>query len=138
MLSRALSTWGRLFGRGRGATTEEERRGWVRFPCLTPTAVTTPGGGERLEVEVQNISRGGANLLATRSFRPGVLLRVDLPGAGETSSTVLACVLRCENEGEGRWSLGCSFSSELSPDDLALFAGEPLGPAEESALEQRT
>jgi hypothetical protein len=146
MFSRTLASWGRLFRREQAVGPAESagedgdrdnRRVWTRFACAAQAAVTRPGNGEHLEGEIQNVSRGGANLLSDRAVMPGELLSVHLPGAEGGSSTVLACVLRCEPAGEGCWSLGCSFSSELSEDDLHLFAGKPLVAEPEQRARER-
>jgi hypothetical protein len=68
-----------------------------------------------------NISRGGIALVVTDSFRPGELLSVALPGGGEESSEVLACVERCDAADGGRWELGCTFATQLTDDDLVRF-----------------
>jgi hypothetical protein len=82
---------------------------------------------------VRNISRGGINLVLSRSFRPGELLSVALPGNGEDTE-VLACVMRCD-EVAGAWQLGCTFATQLSDDDLRRFGARA---ARTSPPDQRT
>jgi hypothetical protein len=118
MLARALSSWSKLLRLGQGASTvEEERRLWGRIPCEVETTCQAAGGegGDRLSARVQNISRGGVNLLLGRAFEPGALLSVALPGTASTE--VLACVVRCEAR-DGGWQLGCTFASPLADEDL--------------------
>src|SRR4051812_19805656 len=105
MLSRALSSWGRLLGLGRApAAEEEDRRAWGRLDCAVETscAAARPGASERLRVTVRNVSPGGICLAADAAFCPGQLLRVAVPHAEhEAASEVLACVVRCDATGDG-------------------------------------
>jgi c-di-GMP-binding flagellar brake protein YcgR len=101
-----------------------ERRVWVRFPADLETSYQTSpaAGAARLSARVRNISLGGINLLGNRAFQPGDMLSVELPGATEqTTTNVLACVVHCERQHGGEWSLGCTFARELTDDDLATF-----------------
>jgi c-di-GMP-binding flagellar brake protein YcgR len=130
MFERARSFWRRLLGRPGNAVRATpqsgtiERRVWLRFPADLETSYQTAKalGGTRLSARVRNISLGGINLLGNRAFQPGDLLTVELPGASdETPCNVLACVVHCEAEQQGEWSLGCTFSRELNDDALELF-----------------
>jgi hypothetical protein len=125
MLSRALASWYRLVGGPQGAgAPEEDRRVWVRFPSglettLQPARVPD---GPRLAARVGDVSRGGIHLVLDRPFEAGEMLSVELPAAeGQPLSTVLACVVRAVGAEGGAWSVGCSFSAELSADDLEAF-----------------
>jgi c-di-GMP-binding flagellar brake protein YcgR len=122
MLSRALSSWGRLLGLGRSAAAEEERRAHGRFSSGVET-VCQPAGkeGEALTGRVANVSRGGIGLVLARAFEPGELLAVALPGGGAETSTVLACVVRCDPEEAGSWEVACSFATGLGDEDLLRF-----------------
>jgi hypothetical protein len=83
---------------------------------------------------VRNISLGGVNLLSRRPLAPGEMLTIELPGATETSRCqVLACVVHCVEDGDGEWSLGCTFARELSDRDLAAFGAkrERLDPTDQ-------
>lgn len=106
---------------------------WVRFPCNIQTSCQPAGGGsadpaERLSVRVHDISRGGVSLVAARPFDPGQLLSLELPGAGPEGTTVLACVVRADPADGGQWTLGCTFSAELSDEDLQLFGARRARP----------
>jgi hypothetical protein len=84
-----------------------------------------------LAARVQDVSRGGINLVVSRPFQGGELLSVELPGVdGQAPSTVLACVVRAEAWPGGEWSLGCTFAAELGDDDLHWFGAKRVKPAE--------
>jgi hypothetical protein len=132
MFERTKTFWRRLVGNstqtGNLALALEdkpdERRVWARFPADLETSLKTAGAADstRLQVRVRNISLGGVNLLVERSFEPGTMLSIELPGASEeTHCTVLACVVHCVQDEDNQWSLGCDFSRELSEADLASF-----------------
>lgn len=134
MLSRALTSWKHLIGRGpREARAPEERRVWVRHACGLETS-SRPAhdpDGERLSVRVRDVSCGGISLAVDRPFEPGELLGVELPAepGGETSS-VLACVVRCDERTGGGWVLGCTFAASLRNQDLQLFGAVRARPDE--------
>jgi hypothetical protein len=134
MLARALASWNRLVRWRRVKHVgEEDRRVWVRFPSGLDTALRPGGGpdGPRLGARVQDVSRGGIQLLVDRPFEPGELVSVELPAAeGRAPATVLACVVRAAAAEGGPWAVGCTFAAELTDDDLARFGGRP-GPAAE-------
>ncbi len=89
---------------------------------------------ERLTVRMRDVSIGGANLIADRSFKAGQILSLELPADGELK-VMLACVVRSTPLGEGQWSLGCAFSRELSTQDLEWFGAHK---PQHSPEEQRT
>jgi hypothetical protein len=135
MLSRAISTWGRLLGLGRGPETEEERRAHGRILCDLETTCQPAGRdqGDPVTVRVRNVSRSGAFLLAPHPFRSGELVSVSLPGAADgADAAVLACVVRCDRAADSQWEVGCNFSSMLADADLDRFAPrrEPVAPPE--------
>jgi hypothetical protein len=134
MLHHALRTWDRLVGRSAADPgPEEDRRVWVRYPCHLETTVlsTKHPDAERLSAQVRDVSCGGIRLAADRSFEPGELLSVDLPAApGQACSSVLAYVVRAARHPDGTWSVGCTFASELSDDDLQLFGAKRQKPIE--------
>jgi hypothetical protein len=123
MLSRGLSSWGRLLGLARPQpVVEEERRLWGRIPCDLETTCRSVSGAVTgpLPARVQNIARGGIALVLGRAFEPGTLLAVSLPGGGSTTE-VLACVVRCEEVPDSRWELGGTFAALLGDEDMQLF-----------------
>src|SRR5262249_28305037 len=127
MLQRTFSSWGRFVGwrpRAQRPLEPADRRVWVRYPCRVPTTCQAQheSDGMRLSVIVHDISRGGLNLLADQRLEPGVLLAVELPGLSEQSvSTALAYVIRAAPQGDGHWTIGCSFLAELTEEDLVPF-----------------
>jgi c-di-GMP-binding flagellar brake protein YcgR len=131
MFERTRSIWKRLVHSGtrlhasRGtALAEEDRRVCVRYPVDLPTTLQPSAGAKSttLPARIRDLSLGGVNLEVERSFAPGALLSVELPGADEQSTIqVLACVVHARELDNGKWSLGCTFSRELSAEDLAAF-----------------
>jgi c-di-GMP-binding flagellar brake protein YcgR len=118
--------WRRLTGKSlqTPTATAEERRVWIRYPADLQTTYKPAGApaSSRLSARVRNISLGGVNLIGNRPFQPGELLSVELPAHdGDLSSNVLACVVHCAEEGTDEWSLGCTFSRELTDADLEAF-----------------
>jgi hypothetical protein len=123
MLSRAFSSWGRLFGLpGNTTEDEEERRLWGRIPCdmATTCQLASDHSNDRLPAQVRNISRGGISLELSRPFEPGTLLSVSLPACG-AEEEILACVVRCDPTGADSWELGCTFAAQLTNEDLESF-----------------
>jgi hypothetical protein len=131
MFARTVSFWKRLLGRQPAAEdgasvkqAEEDRRVWVRHPADLETTYQPADRSEavRLGARVRNISLGGVSLAVNRAFEPGDLLSVELPGATEESRCkVLACVVHVAPVSDGEWVLGCTFSRELSEEDLEAF-----------------
>jgi len=148
MFRNAASLWRRLTHRRR--TSEQpvgaegpadERRVWLRHPVdlRTQVAPAADGADGGFAARVGDVSRGGIRLVAERPVDPGALLTVGLPDeGGREALTVLACVVRCHEMGPRQWALGCSFSQELSDDDLKAFgaAGAPADPADNRAWER--
>jgi hypothetical protein len=129
MLQRAVA-W--LVGsRRQQPVAEEERRVWIRHPYDVETtcrAVNTRPE-DRLSARVQDISRGGINLLVNRPVDLDTLLSVELPGTPEQPpSTVLAYVVRVVPRGPGGWALGCTFATELRDEELQPFGPKRLKP----------
>jgi hypothetical protein len=135
MWSKALSSWGRLLGRGKSDGAEDERRLWGRVPCDVETTIESAGPdlGPPLPAHVRNVSRGGINLTSGQKFEPGWLLCVALPVGDGTQ--VLACVVRCEALPSGLWELGCTFAAQLSDEDLQNLGArrEKAGPPDQRA-----
>jgi hypothetical protein len=131
MFEHTAALWRRLMGRPQPApaepqpVAEEERRVWVRFTTDLETSCTTPNQNDAAALfaaRIRDISRGGARLLVSRVFDPGSILTIHLPASnGQSSLSVLGCVVHCIPSGDGRWFIGCSFSAELSEDDLRAF-----------------
>jgi hypothetical protein len=135
MFQSLLSFCRRLFGGASQATAqapEDERRVWVRFPSSAQTVVQPVHNGipTQLSARVRNVSRGGINLTVNKTFNPGELIAIELPGASpERTSSVLACVVHVNPVDSEQWSLGCTFSTVLEDDDLAEFGARRERPA---------
>jgi len=133
MLQRTKTFWRLLLGRPEASATvalaegPDERRIWVRIPADLQTACKPAGepDSSRLPARVRDISLGGINLRTNRAFQPGDMVSVELPAAtDESRCNVLACVVHCDEEADGEWSLGCTFSRELSEDDLQALGAK--------------
>jgi hypothetical protein len=135
MFERTLLLWRRLVGsRARKPTwgaDNQDRRVWVRFPAdleatLQPAGASSP---IRLSAVVRDISVGGLSLLTDRTFAPGDLLAVELPGpSADAAITALACVVHTSPQEAGQWVVGCTFARELTNDDLAPFGARRTRP----------
>jgi PilZ domain len=102
----------------------EERRVRVRHLSSVETVVHAPEGADslRLSARVRNISRAGINLGLDRALQPGAIITIEMPvPEGHPPSTVLACVVHSTPASGGEWSVGCTFSRELSDADLVEF-----------------
>ena len=130
MIQRLLSLCRRLIG---GNTEQpsagksnsgEDRRVWVRYPCVSRTRVQPSANGSDtlLSARVRNVSRGGVSLIVNHAFKAGEMISLDVPGnTSEEMSAVLACVVHAVPLPNGYWSLGCAFSEMLDEDDLKAF-----------------
>jgi PilZ domain len=100
--------------------TGKECRVFERQACEVTTACR-PAAAFNKEAAwtatIRDVSAGGVRLVLSRRFEPGTGLAIELPGNDETY-TVLAQVVNVKAAGDGRWSLGCKFVSELSEHEL--------------------
>jgi hypothetical protein len=73
--------------------------------------------------KVQNISRGGLCLVIGRRFELGTLLAIDVQGrVGDLPSrSLLARVVHVAVSPGGSWMLGCSFTNELTDEELKIL-----------------
>jgi c-di-GMP-binding flagellar brake protein YcgR len=129
MFERTVSMLKRLVSSG---PPEEERRVRVRYPANLETTFEPVNGTEvkRLSGRVRNISASGINLVVPHHFEPGSMLSIDLPGAkGQSSYSVLACVVHTTATAEGEWTLGCTFSRDVGDDVLRQFGALRQKPA---------
>ncbi len=98
-----------------------ERRAWVRHACHLEVPCQ-PVSDRTTEViwqaVLRDISPGGAGLVLGREFRPGSVLRLDLPGARGRPVGMLAVVRYCHRQDDGRWRVGCEFARKLKPREL--------------------
>jgi c-di-GMP-binding flagellar brake protein YcgR len=108
------------------AKKPEERRVWVRHPCDLQTQYEHANGDDApLTARIVDISRGGVKIVVNRAHAPGSLISIELPGpGGKTGFAALACVVHDREVGANEWMLGCSFSKELTEEQLRAFAAE--------------
>lgn len=141
MFAPGFSFWRRLMGKAEPEPEirKDDRRFWVRYPADLESSVQLADhpGEDRIPARIRDISRGGVNLLLEENYQPGQLLSLELPCTDESDRTLqmLACVVRNIPEPNGRYSLGCVFSRELSEDDLFSFGARRVRHAPE---DQRT
>ncbi|HQR08412.1 MAG TPA: PilZ domain-containing protein [Gemmatales bacterium] len=97
-----------------------ERRNEAR-QVSTGTAMVEPasGDGQRFSAQILEVSDNGMRIKVRNSFEEGSMVRIDLPceQLGPVT-TVLACVMHLRDEGDGLFSLGCQFCTELDDEDL--------------------
>jgi hypothetical protein len=94
-----------------------------RLACALPSSCqpTSAYGSKesRWKATIRDISLGGANLYLSRRFEPGTGLAIEIPGSeGRDSYTVLARVVHVRSLGDGTWSLGCKFASDLGEEEV--------------------
>jgi hypothetical protein len=135
MFEHLVTSLGRWVGLGQPAAADsskpDERRVWVRYPCDLEAASQLVNGHQQphLSARVRDISRGGVQLVLPCRCEVGSLVSVDLPRPlAEAGATVLACVVRVSELPGGEWSVGCTFASELTDEDLQPFGAKRLRP----------
>src|SRR5437868_2372366 len=127
MFGRTFSFWRRLVGKqpapahgapAQDAPAQAERRLWLRYPANLTASILPAAeapADSRVSAKVRDLSLGGTNLLVDRPFQAGQLLTLEFPQSSDGGThTVLACVVRVSEAGEGQWTLGCVFSRELT------------------------
>ena len=72
-------------------------------------------------IQIQDVSLGGLKFISTDALRQGTMIRIDLPKQSGPPTTVLACVTHINESGHEKWDVGCSFSLELSDDEMRTF-----------------
>lgn len=74
---------------------------------------------QRFTAQIVEVSDNGMKVKVRHRFDEGSMVRIDLPSheLGPVT-TVLACVMHIRHEGDGLWTLGCQFCTELDDDDL--------------------
>jgi hypothetical protein len=83
----------------------------------------------QFSAKVQNVCRGGINLVVDRQLETGRQLQICLPGdAIEPSAVVMAHIIRVAPHQSGEWAVGCNFASELTQEDLEAFGGKRVRP----------
>jgi hypothetical protein len=132
MFERTVSFWRRLVSRRSASSAdttvqEDERRAWQRVPAEIATVVQpiSDSNPKPVPATIHNVSLGGVLLTLNRAFTEGDLISVELPGVTEQErSTVLACVIHVGQQPDGKWAVGCTFSRELSEEDLNAFGAQ--------------
>lgn len=123
MFERAKNLFQRLIRNGRplGPHGEDDRRHWERFPIDRDTTVCIGVEGDESVVgRILDVSRGGIRILLDCHVEPGTTVRIDIsPESSDSRTQVLACVVHVTQGRDGRFTLGCNFSTELSNADLA-------------------
>jgi hypothetical protein len=100
----------------------KDSRVWVRYSNPPSNACQTGVDERGWSAQIQDISRGGLNLLVNRSFEPGSLLKVEVPSSDNVvPSTLIARVIRAVSKPDNKWALGCAFVKEISEADLKIF-----------------
>jgi hypothetical protein len=130
MFERTAELWRRWTNRQPAPGEEDgaseamaDRRRWPRQPCAIETSCAAVGGDETpFPATVQDISPVSVRLLVPRPFTTGALLSMALAvREGQATIQVLACVVHARPHEDGRWAVGCSFSQELTDEELRSF-----------------
>ncbi len=96
-----------------------ERRAWVRHECRLGTFFLTNSGAEVCySGTIRHISRGGINLVSSRTFEPKTPLLLLL------KTVVEARVVHASASSDGKWALGCAFIKELAEEELDCLLGD--------------
>jgi PilZ domain len=103
-----------------------DHRVWVRYtrsPELPGVAETQAGSEQTTwSAQIQDISRGGINLLGNHSFDPGTVLKIEFPNSDQVvPATILARVVHASAKPNGVWALGCAFVKELREKELQVL-----------------
>jgi PilZ domain len=110
-----------------------ERRAWARYPTHLETFCRQAIGGPEMcwSGIIQNISRGGIQLIMHRRFEPGALLKVDVPLPVEQPAPYLISrVIYATLQPNGTWALGCAFTEELDEDYMWTILKTPANRSE--------
>jgi hypothetical protein len=76
-------------------------------------------GGVAGPAAVQHLSPAGIGLVVNRRFEPGTTLRVELIHPGKNlSRKLLLRVVHAHHQNDGAWSVGFSFVSPVSREEL--------------------
>jgi PilZ domain len=97
----------------------KDHRIWVRYS--TSPEKPCQAGSEQISwsAQIQDISRGGVNLLGNHPFDAGTVLKIELPLTdGVIPTTILARVVHASAKPNGVWALGCAFVKELREEEL--------------------
>jgi hypothetical protein len=108
-------------------TTSKEHRIWVRYSSSPDTPLQAGSEQVSWSAQIQDISRGGVNLLGNHPFDPGTVLKIDLPLLSDAviPATILAKVVHASAKPNGVWALGCAFIKELREEELQAILKSP-------------
>jgi hypothetical protein len=101
--------------------TQSQEGPWAGFP-------EAKAGSEQLawSAQIQDISRGGVNLLGNHLFDPGTVLKIQFPLTDQViPATILARVVHASAKPNGVWALGCDFVKDLREDELQAVLKGP-------------
>ena len=123
MFERTFSFWRSIVGTTAGSAASlpvsspnEDRRLWLRYATDLPSNVQLAENNNKISAKIRDLSLGGANLQVDEPMQTGQMVSIELPGDANEIQTVLACVVRVSTDSDGKYSLGCVFSRELSGD----------------------
>jgi len=139
MLASTVTFWHWLSGQNSPVSPEqnhektaaEERRVWLRHAANLNVRCEPVNDQTDAPVSaaVNDLSRGGIQLVTAQRFEPGSMLSIDLSAGPEGRGlSVLACVVRTHPVGESDWSMGCRFASELDEQQLQAFGATRTRP----------
>jgi hypothetical protein len=138
MLEQNISLWQRLAGWRPGLgrtitnqTSDSDFWVWITATSLSGNDLLADSlpRPPRWPAMVQNISRGGINLLVHHAVQPGTLLKVEAEKECFSLAQFLwVRVIHAVPEGDGAVILGCVFPLELSDEELEAFGGRRLKP----------
>jgi serine/threonine protein kinase len=103
--------------------TGRERRATVRYPS-SADGNCRPIGGHAFSwsAKVVDISATGVQLLIRRRFEPGTVLALELrDGKKNARRSVLARVVRVQQQPDRKWALGCVLDYRLSQEDVQVL-----------------
>jgi PilZ domain len=105
------------------AGDSSDRRAHERHATKIDTICRRVSEADEIPARILDVSLGGIKIAVSRLMREGTMLRVDLPKAAGPATTILACVTHVHQAGRAEWEVGCSFSLELSDDEVRAFGG---------------
>lgn len=98
-----------------------KRRKLERFRCPIAAMgkMQFPGGGQRLDVWVINLSKGGIGLNLSHPIETGAEVTISLKSDDQkTLFHKQSRVIHSTQQIDGSWRIGCEFAVEMSDDEL--------------------
>lgn len=107
--------------------TSRECRVYPRHSCQVTTLCQPTGSNEtRWPALMSNVSQGGVAVVLGRRFERKTCLALELPGKdADDAYTVFVRVVHLRSNGDGSWTLGCQFVSDLSEEELGRLVEQP-------------